>query len=269
MIYRVLSIAVGLVLVAAAVGKFLGLSVSPLARTGMLHHPTVTMAVVEWEILLGAALLARFRPRLVRYLTLGTFAAFAAASGYAVRTGVSSCGCFGAVELNPWYVLLFDLAVLAAFAVVRPPADAAPAARLPGLLRPVAGGVVLTLLVLGGLSLMYHDPATALARLRGETVVLSPTVLDLGTHPGGTQVVRTVQVTNLTNAPVRIVGGSSDCSCILTEGLPLALAPGASADLPIRVKLPKDTGAFHRSAFLWTDADERELRFEITGVMTE
>ncbi|HVK12455.1 MAG TPA: MauE/DoxX family redox-associated membrane protein [Gemmataceae bacterium] len=268
MTYRVLSTTVSLVLLAAAVGKLAGQSVSPLAQTGLLRHPGVTMAVVEWEILLGAALLARFRPRLVRYLTLGTFAAFAAASGYAVWTGSSSCGCFGVVDLNPWYVFLFDLAVLAAFAAVRPPA--APAgAGLPGFLRPVAGGAVLALLVLGGLTLVYHDPATALARLRGQSVVVSPAVLDLGTNPGGTEVVRTVQVTNLTDAPVRIVGGSSDCSCILTEGLPLTLAPRASADLPVRVKLPKDTGAFHRSAFVWTDAAARELRFEITGVMAE
>ena len=246
-----------------------GMSVSPIAQTGLLHHPSVTVAIVEWEVILAASLALGVRPALVRYLAQTTFLSFAAASGYAYLVGSASCGCFGAVQVNPLYVCLFDVGVVAAFAVCRPGPAPNPRLHRASFLRPVIGGTALALVILGAMSLVYQDPAIAIARLRGKTVAVTPLVLDLGRQPGGTEVYGSVKVSNFSNVPVRIAGGTSDCSCILTEKLPWTLQPGEEVELPVRVKLPKAAGAFHREAYLWTDTQERKLTFEITGVMAE
>jgi Protein of unknown function (DUF1573) len=209
------------------------------------------------------------KSRLVRYIALVTFAVFSIASAEAYFAGNASCGCFGSVEVNPLYVLIFDVFVACAFGFCRPIEQPDSKLHLPSFLRPIVGGIVLSLLVLGAMSVVYRDPSAALAKLRGKSVEVTPLVLDIGKQPGGSEVVSSVRVANRSTVAVRIVGGSSDCSCIVTEKLPRTLQPGEEADLPVRVKLPKAVGAFHRQAYLWTDADERKLAFEITGVMTE
>lgn len=195
--------------------------------------------------------------------------AFSIASAEAYFAGNPSCGCFGSVEVNPLYVLIFDVIVACAFGFCRPIEQPDSELHLPSFLRPIVGGVVLSLLVLGAMSVVYRDPSAALAILRGKSVEVSPLVLDLGKQPGGTEVVSSVRVFNRSAVSLRISGGSSDCSCIVTEKLPWTLQPGEVAELPVRIMLPKAVGAFHRQAYLWTDTDERKLVFEITGVMTE
>lgn len=57
MAYRVLSLIVAVVLLVAAGLKMFGMSVSPVPQTGILHHPALTMAIVEWEVVLAGCLL--------------------------------------------------------------------------------------------------------------------------------------------------------------------------------------------------------------------
>jgi hypothetical protein len=44
---------------------------------------------------------------------LATFLVFAVVSGYAGAIGKPSCGCLGAAAVNPWWILSFDLVVIA------------------------------------------------------------------------------------------------------------------------------------------------------------
>lgn len=68
----------------------------------------------ELEILLGLWLLVGFRPVLGRVAAMGCFTLFVAMNVRQIREGSESCGCLGQIEVDPWYVLAFDLAALAA-----------------------------------------------------------------------------------------------------------------------------------------------------------
>jgi hypothetical protein len=79
----------GGLLLAAAGLKLYGLSVSAIPRVGWFSQPWVQLAVVEWELILGLWLLSGSYPRGAWLAALGTFAAFAAVSGYLGWIGVA------------------------------------------------------------------------------------------------------------------------------------------------------------------------------------
>ena len=53
-------------------------------------------------------------------LSLALFSAFACVSLCRALSGHANCGCFGTVEVNPWYTAMLDTAVVIALACLRP-----------------------------------------------------------------------------------------------------------------------------------------------------
>jgi hypothetical protein len=78
------------------------------------------MAVVEFEFILGIALLSGLWPRLVWFAAMACFALFSGLTLYKALSGEASCGCFGRVAVNPWYTLVLDLSTVTALAIFRP-----------------------------------------------------------------------------------------------------------------------------------------------------
>src|SRR5207244_386975 len=78
----------------------------------------------------------------------------------------------------------------------------------------------------------------AVARLRGESLGVTPAVLDFGSGRMGELLSATVTVQNYTDSPVRLVGGTSDCSCITTQNMPVTIEPGGSATVGVKLKVP-------------------------------
>lgn len=267
MAYFLLSSAVAFILLAAATLKIIGMSISPVAETGIGLHPVFTIALIELEILLGVSLLLRIWPDLIRYSVKCIFLLFTVVSASAYYSGVASCGCFGSVQMNPLYVCLFDFVVVVAFCFCSPPKSYGLNITFTKVMRPILGAGIFSFLILATLLLFPPEPGLAFSRLRGSTVTLHPLVSDLGNQLGGTEVLSSVVVTNNGSKPLRIAGGTSDCSCIVTDNLPLTLAPGEKIELEIRVNVPETVGAFNRPAFLWTDANVRMVPFIITGFL--
>jgi len=93
--------------------------------------------------------------------------------------------------------------------------------------------------VTGVSCLLYGSPRAALARLRGDLLSVSPQYLDLGTGSEGQVLASAVEITNWTDRPVRLIGGTSDCSCVATKDLPHTVPPGAAKLVTIEVTAPK------------------------------
>jgi hypothetical protein len=75
-----------------------------------------------------------------------------------------------------------------------------------------------------------------------------------------------VQLVNHSDHPVRIIGGTSDCSCVATADLPVTLSSKDSQWISIRVKLSSQPGFFNRQVVFWTDNDRaRVIAVMITG----
>jgi hypothetical protein len=261
--WDVVRVVLGVFLLTAAVLKLAGHSVSAVPRVGWYAMPTVQIAAAEWELVLGFWLLSGWYKVGSWLAALATFLVFASVSGYLGWIGMASCGCFGAIQASPWHAFAVDVGALSLIFLARP--QNAPAEERTGsesMRLPIAGGAyllgtaaALALVTLAG-TLAYGSPEVALARLRGELVTVEPAFVSFGEGETGETLETTVRVRNWTNIPVRLIGATSDCSCIATEGLPETIPPGQSREVPIRLRLKtRNPGYFSREAFIWTDSE--------------
>jgi hypothetical protein len=264
--YLVVSRLLGLVLLAAAVVKLSGSPAEPVSRSPLLPHPGLTLALVQWELVLGAVLVAGVVPHVGRWLAAGTFAVFAAASFHSGWMGQASCGCFGRAVVNPWLMFGIDLAAAGLLLAFRPPGRSAVSVGRLARVGVLAAGLVAV--GLGGLALAAGSVGGGLARLRGDQLTVTPATLDLGTRAGGDTATAPVTVANHTGRPLRLVGGTSDCSCITTDDLPADVPPYGRREVTVHAKLPAAGGAFARTAWFWTDGDRRQVTFGIVGRAT-
>src|SRR5438128_390217 len=144
--------------------------------------------------------------------------------------------------------------------------------RVLGLLLLVAAGreayggaVVLGLLAGAGL-LRFGSVGAALAALRGEEVSVRPSLVEAGEGAPGERLQTSVELINRTGRTIRIVGGTSDCSCVATTDLPLSIPPGETRSVTVSVALRGGRGRFTREvSFLTADEKLQVIRFRLTG----
>jgi len=270
--WHIVRLIVGLPLIATAGLKLYGLSASAVPQMGWFSQPWVQLLAAEWELVLGAWLLSGVARRASWVAALGTFAAFAGVSGYLGWQGVASCGCFGAIKANPWWAFGVDVVVVAVLAASRPPATAEPqsaALRTAGIW---AGAVSLVCAALVGAgSLAFGSVEAVVAKLRGDGISAGTSYIDFGAGRSGETLYSDAVVANWTNEPVRLVGGTSDCSCATTDDFPLVIPPNGKANFRIRLKVLSDSGGqLTRTITIHTDHAERpQLTFRIGCKVTD
>lgn len=235
---------------------------SAVPPVGPFASSDLQFASVVWEALLGVVLLSGVCRPLAWGAAVVTFALFAAVSGYLGWQGVARCGCFGAIPASPWHALVVDLLVLVALIIVRPEPSACwqAARRACGpLARTACGVAVLLLLAAAAGWARYGSVPAALAVLRGEPLV-APRYLDFGVGAPGESHERPLPVTNWTDRPVHLIGGTSDCSCVTTADLPTTLAPGETKLITVRLTVPAaSAGHLTRAAEVWTDCERQRV----------
>ncbi|MCI0461710.1 MAG: DUF1573 domain-containing protein [Gemmataceae bacterium] len=248
----------------------------PVARMGLFSTPEFQVAVIQFEVFLAVWLLSGKRPLGSWLVALATFAGFAAVSFYQGETGQSSCGCFGRLKVSPWVAFGLDVLVLAVLVLGRPdPEPVGEKSRGPfaAALRPAAWGL-LGILVLGSLLIglahvAFGSLPAAIAYLRGERISISPRLVDVGAGARGEEREVAVTVSNWTDQPIRLIGGTADCSCTVLDDLPVTIAPQESRSVSIRVSLSGAPGIFTRKAgFLIDDESVQRIHFRLTGQIT-
>jgi len=260
---KVASILCGLLLLAAAGLKLYGLNYSPFAQYGRLLTPTVQSFAVVWEVLLGFWLLSG-SSRFLSWLTaMVTFIGFAIVSGYLGIIGQASCGCLGVLEASPWAAFALDVSALVLLIVGRPPWTGWACSQAG--LKWVGGFAALLAVIVGVGIFVFGSSEAAIARLRGESLRVTPAVLGLGSGTPGTLLTTLVTVRNYTSHPVRLIGGTSDCSCITTQNMPVTIEPGDSTTIGVKMKVPSaNAGQLTRWVELFTDCpNQRTLRLTV------
>jgi Methylamine utilisation protein MauE len=263
--FTVVRVLLGLLLLTAAGLKLYGLNVTALPRLGWFSAPRVQVAAAAWEVLLGLWLLSGACRGGAWLATVGTFAVFGVVSAYLGWTGEATCACLGAVRASPWLAFAVDATALAALTIYRPSLSRQ-AFELPPRL---ASGILVSaaaLFALAGLSSwIYGSSESALARLRGEVLSAAPEYLQLGEGVPGQVLFAAVNVRNWSDQPVRLIGGSSDCSCVTTTDLPLTVPPGESRAVTVALKIPRaGRGSLSRAAEIWTDQPkQRTIRLAL------
>ena len=205
-----------LLLLAAAGAKMLGRAVEPISSSGLLADPSIQMGVVIWESALSLWILSRQAPFGAWLATTASFSAFACAASWQLYQGQSSCGYAGAlVKIHPSVALIVDVAALTILAMTRRRAMAADArAAFAAAFRPLvmaAAGMMMMLGVFTAIgTLAFDSPAAALAYLRGERISVSPRLVDVGLGEPGEWRETTVELSNRTDHPIRLIGGTHD-----------------------------------------------------------
>src|SRR5439155_19003217 len=98
-----------------------------------------------------------------------------------------------------------------------------------GPVGPLAVGTAGILAVVYLALSLVGNPWHMLAALAGEPLAAEPSVVSLAPGRNGDLCHFSVTLTNLTQYPIRVIGGRDDCACITTAGLPLELPPRGSA----------------------------------------
>jgi len=261
----------GVLLLVAAALKLYGLAVGPVGAAGIFSEPWMQMLIVEWEVGLGAWLLWGANPLLAWLAATVTFVVFGRVSWWQGWVGQTSCGCFGAFRVNPWIAFTIDVVVLIALASVARRALASE--RPPSLslrLRPVVVGVCGVLAIFAIVAaigaFVFGSLAAALAHLRGDRLSVEPRLVDVGQGFMNERKVAMLRLRNWTGAAIRVIGGTSDCSCIATDDLPLSVPADGERAVTVRLLLKGPPGQFTRTVVLFTDDERfRRIAFRLTG----
>jgi hypothetical protein len=167
----------GLVLLIAAAFKGYQLSTEPTLEKGLLSSRWFLILEVEFEIAFGLLLLSGLYRRLAWLAAIACFSIFSFVTFYKGISGEATCGCFGKVEISPWYTLIFDLAAVIMLLIFRPQMQHQP---FHINLRPTIILIVLALLI--GLpsahAMINYSPTTlndnGIIEGEGNFVILEP-----------------------------------------------------------------------------------------------
>ncbi len=273
---RTLMAAVGTTFLVAAALKAWAVLTAPTTPPGWFATPVVQIGIVQIEVLLGLWLCSGKLPRAACALSVIVFLCFAGINLYQGWIGLSSCGCFGRLRVNPWYALTLDLAAVTALAVALKAsrAHATQRATLAAQLRQalyqvavIAGGAALLLTVLtGGAIASFGSLHGAVAYLRGDRLLVEPAEVDAGVAEPHASRLMAIELRNWSDHPVTFLGGVNDCACWVTRDLPVEIPAGESRSVTIQVNYPPSPGRFRRAIDLITnDGRETSVRFLITG----
>jgi len=267
----------GVLLLAAAALKAHGAAVTPISAMGVLSAAWLQVALIVAEVLLGLWLITGVAQLGSWALALATFGLFSGVSAYQGWIGASSCGCFGTLTVNPWYTFGFDILVLTALGFGRP--DFKPLwehrfGRIDAALRPgawaLAGVVVLVCGAIGLAHVSFGSIPAAIAYFRGERVSVEGGVVDIGSGASGESREGFVTLTNWTDRPVQVFGGTANCSCTVLGDLPVTIASMTSCKISIRVQLKGTPGVFtRRVSFAIDDNGFKRVEVPVTGQISE
>ena len=169
----------------AAALKTHQLGTEPVAEVSLLTSRWFLILIVECEFALSLWLLSALHPQWSWRVTLTAFTAFGGVTFAKGLSGEASCGCFGRVEINPWYTLVFDLAAVVALCAF-PPTRTGLSNRKSNLLRyAIVVCVAIPLGTVGGGAMAQYEPArlTEAGQILGDgDFVLIEPALWLGKH---------------------------------------------------------------------------------------
>jgi hypothetical protein len=242
-------------LLATAALKGHGLVFDYMADDSFLSTPWLQVAAIEMEILLGLWLLSGWAQRIAWGATVLFFTVVAGASLFSTLHGQNSCDCLGKLSVPPFVMLAVDTFVLIGLAICRPRLGGERGLRSPLISAVQVLAVAAALVLLAGATYLtaVENPRDALVWLRGERLTMSPISTQLESGPPGEIRQFEIEIGNHTDAPVRILGGTFNCACTVTDDLPLEIPAREMRRIQVKVRLAGTAGTFKRPFELYTN----------------
>ena len=104
-------------------------------------------------------------------------------------------------------------------------------------------GATLFLLLISAGILRFGGVGPLIAYINGESVYLTPRLLDLGPCEAGSEAVAAFRLQNLSSKEIPVVGERSSCNCAFSEQIPIVAEPNR---LPILPKMSQIFTTFQR-----------------------
>ncbi len=216
--------------------------------------PRLQLFVVGWEIVLGLWLITDYRLTVRWLVATLTFAGFAALSGLLVLRGVPSCGCFGATKTSPWWSFAVDIGALLLLLLWRPDWTGfgrRVRAELAGSLPVAAAAGVVAMVALVAFGHLSEASDGFVARVRGDTLTVRQEVVDVGAGSPGEVREGFAELTNWSDRPVQIYGGTTGCGFNLLSDCPRTISARDSARFRVQYQLPDEPGRYLQPAAFW------------------
>ncbi len=122
-------------------------------------------------------------------------------------------------------------------------------------------------LIVFGFTILTDDPWAALAKLRGETLTVSPANTQLCEGAAGEYRTFQIALRNYSNKAIKVVGGTTSCACIATQDLPITIPAGGSESIKVKIKYSGSPGKFAHRFVLYSDSDERLITARFSGAV--
>jgi hypothetical protein len=118
---------------------------------------------------------------------------------------------------------------------------------------------------------MYGNLNSGLAVMNGFLVFVDEAVLDLGDIPVGETRTGKFKINNASSKPVVILGAWTDCSCLVTDELPMTIPSRSKVDFDVKLQTDSSMTGRHivREVILNLDVDQPaiglKIKFSVTG----
>jgi hypothetical protein len=251
MLWNLFRLAVGIFLLGAAMVKMQALLSNTFVVYSVFQEPRLQVLAVCIEVAMSLWLFSNFSAGYARQAALLLFTVLLALSVKSGVEGQSSCGCFGAIDVNPWITVAINTGILACLLIGVP--GVAAAAEAGWWQSALVGSAYLVLGAGVCLALMPGDLLVTLGRLKGRTLFVSPAFVDLGVSVGGKPTQFMLSLHNYSYHPVRVVGGTSSCNCVAIDDLPIEIPAQGTAAVRVRTHLAGSPGHFQHQFMFYTD----------------
>lgn len=263
--WRYLRVGFGLLLIMAAILKWRAFGGS---HSSALFDvaPQLEWLAIQFEVLLGLALLIGWQPRLTWSLTMLLLAAFGGANLMMIAQGRSSCGCLGVVQVPPLVMLFVDIVFLGFLWGARASIDSASVEKQKphrligwGVASLIFGLALGALTIVRGAEIGSWLASCLPPSVSGQYVMSEPAVSDLGSGAVGEWRTVEVSIRNRSSEPITLIGSERNCRCRADSKLPLTLAPQEVVSISVEVKMGQTTGIQRDRFWLRTDHQRQPL----------
>ncbi len=204
-----------------------------------LFSPLVIFFATLVEFFVGALLLTNIAKNFSWILGISLFISLDLISANTAISGISDCGCFGPLNINPWVTTCFNTMAIFLLLLARPIFS-------PGGLLPKT--FIVFGLSMAGLGFSFLASGAngdhIMAYLQNDLVYLAPSFVNLGVaNPGEKKMLR-FQVLNRSPQPVKVIGGNVVCNCMVVNNLPLLIPANGSVEIGINIEINNQEYAF-------------------------
>ena len=225
--WLVMRFVVAVIVLTAAFMKAYQLATEPSFGEGLFHARWFNILVVEFELFFGIWLMVGLLPKLTWLATIGCFSIFALISLFKALSGEVSCGCFGAVTVNPWITTVFDVGVIGSLLAFRP-ASSISVVNAPKIdlllerywLRSTFLATSILLLAVTIHVYLFFGSFVGLGNFMTPQEITFE--IDKSFETQDKNIVRVI-VKNKTDGITRLVGAKIDCGCGKIEGIPVSV----------------------------------------------